>query len=228
MGAMWQIIRPMLPMVVILAIPIVPFLLFGEQLEASLQQWREHPPAKHWVALAVIALLASDIFLPVPSSVVCAIAGNQLGAVAGTLVTWLGMNLGAVLGFALAKQWGPAMVRWFSRDSDLQRAGAMAERFGPPLLAVARGVPGRGDRPMDGAAGSVVASISAAGNPQQPGVGIGLLHRWRQGRPGHRVGRIGGNSGGFGHCGEKMAKWGRLEACATSNRLVASNPARLI
>lgn len=140
-GSMWQLIRPMLPMIVILAIPIVPFVLFGESLEAQLHLWKEHPPAAQWVALAVIGLLASDIFLPVPSSVVCAVAGNQLGAVAGTLVTWLGMNLGAVLGFALARTWGSALVRWFSRESDLQRAGVMAQRFGPPLLAIARGVP---------------------------------------------------------------------------------------
>jgi uncharacterized membrane protein YdjX (TVP38/TMEM64 family) len=138
---MWQLIRPMLPMVVILAIPIVPFLLFGEQMEARLHHWREHPPAKHWVALAVIGLLASDILLPVPSSVVCVLAGDQLDAIPGTIVAWLGMNLGAVLGFALAKGCGPTVARWFSRDSDLQRAGVMAERFGPPLLALARGVP---------------------------------------------------------------------------------------
>jgi len=138
---MWQFIRPMLPMVVILAIPIVPFLLFGEQMEAQLHQWREHPPEKHWVALAVIGLLASDIFLPVPSSVVCAIAGNQLGTWLGTLVTWIGMNLGAILGFLLAKSCSPAAARWLSRETDLERAGAMAERFGPPLLALARGVP---------------------------------------------------------------------------------------
>lgn len=138
---MWQFIRPMLPMVLVLAIPIVPFLLFGEQMESWLVQWREHPPEKQWIVLAVIGLLASDIFLPVPSSVVCAIAGNQLGTMVGTLVTWMGMNVGAVVGFLLAKIWGPALARWFSRDTDLQRAGAMAERFGPPLLALARGVP---------------------------------------------------------------------------------------
>lgn len=128
-------------MVVVLAIPIVPFVLFGDQMEAWLVQWREHPPEKQWIVLAVIGLLASDIFLPVPSSVVCAIAGNQLGTMVGTLVTWMGMNVGAVVGFLLAKIWGPALARWFSRDTDLQRAGAMAERFGPPLLALARGVP---------------------------------------------------------------------------------------
>jgi uncharacterized membrane protein YdjX (TVP38/TMEM64 family) len=138
---MWQLIRPMLPMIVVLAIPIVPFLLLGERMETLLQQWREHPPDPQWVAFTVIGLLASDIFLPVPSSVVSAIAGHQLGTILGTLVTWLGMNLGAMLGFALAKSWGPALAGWFSRRSDLERAGAMAQRFGPVLLALARGVP---------------------------------------------------------------------------------------
>jgi uncharacterized membrane protein YdjX (TVP38/TMEM64 family) len=138
---MWQFIRPMLPMLLILAIPIVPFLFFGEWLEARLLKWQEHPPEAHWAALAVITMLASDIFLPVPSSVVSAVAGHQLGTLLGTLVTWLGMNLGAVLGFAMAKQWGPQFAGWFSRPKDLQRAGKMADRYGPMLLAVARGVP---------------------------------------------------------------------------------------
>ena len=138
---MWQLIRPMLPMVLILAIPSVPFLLFGEQVEQSLQQWKEDPPAAQWVALTVITLLASDILLPVPSSVVCAVAGHQLGTVSGTLVTWLGMNLGAILGFAIARRWGPTVAMWISRTDDLDRAGNMAARFGPALLALARGVP---------------------------------------------------------------------------------------
>lgn len=141
MTKMWQLIRPMLPMVLILAIPVVPFVLFGEQVEQGLQHWKEDPPAALWVTLAVVGLLASDIFLPVPSSVVCAVAGHQLGTVTGTLVTWLGMNLGAILGFAIAKRWGATFARWFSRADDLDRAGGLATRFGPALLALARGVP---------------------------------------------------------------------------------------
>ena len=34
---MRELLRPMLPMIVVLAIPIVPFLLFGEQVEAWLR-----------------------------------------------------------------------------------------------------------------------------------------------------------------------------------------------
>lgn len=131
----------MLPMVLILAVPIVPFLLFGEQMEAGLAGWKVNPPSAPWVATAVVALLASDIFLPVPSSLVCTLAGWQLGAFSGTLVTWIGMNLGAIFGFTLAKVWGQRLVGWFSREPDLERAAFMAERYGPILLALARGVP---------------------------------------------------------------------------------------
>jgi uncharacterized membrane protein YdjX (TVP38/TMEM64 family) len=138
---MWQLIRPMLPVVLILAVPIVPFLLFGEQLEGQVRAWQETPPPRHWIAAGVVALLASDLFLPVPSSLVCTLAGWQLGAVGGTLVTWLGMNLGAILGFALARQWGQSFALLFSRASELQRAEYLSARYGPPLLAVMRGIP---------------------------------------------------------------------------------------
>lgn len=128
-------------MIVVLAIPIIPFLLFGEQMNAYLSQWREHPPATAWIVSTVVALLASDIFLPVPSSLVCTLAGGQLGAMLGTFVTWMGMNLGAIIGFALARKWGPAFAKRFSREDEIERAGAMSQRFGPALLAVSRGVP---------------------------------------------------------------------------------------
>jgi uncharacterized membrane protein YdjX (TVP38/TMEM64 family) len=138
---MWTLIRPMLPMVLVLAIPIVPFLFFGPQMEAWLESFRESPPPAHWVAATVIALLASDIFLPIPSSLVCTLAGWQLGAALGTLVTWTGLNLGAALGFALAKACGPRVAGWFSRERDLARAAALSQLYGPVLLALARGVP---------------------------------------------------------------------------------------
>ncbi len=138
---MWSLIRPMLPMVVILAVPIVPFVLFGSAIEAWLKPWEEHPPAPIWIAVAVVGLLSTDIFLPVPSSVVSTLAGPQLGILGGTAASWLGMTLGAVGGFALARQFGPAFARWFSRSEDLQRASDLRERFGPAILAIGRGVP---------------------------------------------------------------------------------------
>lgn len=138
---MRDLLRPMLPMIAVLAVPIIPFLLFGERVEAALTAWKEHPPAPWIVALAVVALLASDIFLPIPSSLVSTLAGWQLGAWGGALASWLGMSLGAVVGFQLARWWGQPLVAWLTRPADLARTNRLAERFGPLLLVLGRGVP---------------------------------------------------------------------------------------
>jgi len=139
---MRELLRPMLPMIVVLAIPIVPFVLFGqERVDAQLRKWREEPPPAAFVSAAVIGLLASDIFLPIPSSAVSTLAGWQLGAVGGALVAWTGMSLGAAIGFALAKRFGGPAVAWLTRAEDLDRTRRLAERFGPALLILGRGVP---------------------------------------------------------------------------------------
>ena len=139
---MRDLLRPMLPMIVVLAIPIVPFLLFGqEQVERQLRDWRDRPPPPLYVSAAVVALLASDIFLPIPSSAVSTLAGWQLGAVGGSLAAWAGMSLGAVIGFALARWFGQPAVAWLTRAGDLERTRQLTERFGPALLILGRGVP---------------------------------------------------------------------------------------
>ena len=138
---MRDLLRPMLPMIVVLAIPIVPFFLFGERVEAWLQAWRENPPDRPIVGAAVVLLLATDVFLPIPSSLVSTLAGSQLGAAGGTAASWIGMSLGAVLGFAIARRFGPRLVDWMTRPDDLRRTTALIERFGPLLLVLGRGVP---------------------------------------------------------------------------------------
>jgi membrane protein DedA with SNARE-associated domain len=132
----------MLPMFVVLAVPIVPFLIFGQAgVERAIENWRQNPPPPLFVAAAVISLLATDIFLPIPSSLVSTLAGWQLGALAGTAASWAGMTLGAALGFALAQWFGQPAVAWLTRPGDLARTRLLAERFGPALLVLGRGVP---------------------------------------------------------------------------------------
>jgi uncharacterized membrane protein YdjX (TVP38/TMEM64 family) len=131
----------MLPMVLVLAVPIVPFLIWGERVDAWLAAWRANPPAWPFVALAVIGLLATDVFLPIPSSLISTLAGSELGIYLGTAATWLGMSLGAVLGFGLARWAGPAVVRRLVGPRDLSRTAQLVEQFGPWLLVLGRGVP---------------------------------------------------------------------------------------
>jgi uncharacterized membrane protein YdjX (TVP38/TMEM64 family) len=131
----------MLPMIVVLAVPLVPFFLFGAQVEACLVRWHEHPPAWPLVAAAVVLLLATDVFLPIPSSLVSTLAGSQLGTIGGTLASWLGMTVGAIVGFAIARQFGPPLVAWLTRTDDVRRTEGLIDRFGPLLLVAGRGVP---------------------------------------------------------------------------------------
>ena len=128
-------------MIVVLAIPIVPFVLFGARVESWLAAWRDDPPEASIVAAGVILLLATDVFLPIPSSLVSTLAGSKLGTVGGTAASWLGMSLGAVIGFALARALGPPLVAWLTRSADRERTSRLIERFGPLLLVLGRGVP---------------------------------------------------------------------------------------
>jgi uncharacterized membrane protein YdjX (TVP38/TMEM64 family) len=128
-------------MAVVLLVPVLPFLLFGGRFEDWLRGMSEDPPSATATCLVVVGLLATDIFLPIPSSVISTLSGWQLGWLLGTVSTWTGMNLGAVFGFALAKRFGSGFALWFSRGEDLERMRGLIDRFGPSVLVVTRAMP---------------------------------------------------------------------------------------
>jgi uncharacterized membrane protein YdjX (TVP38/TMEM64 family) len=139
--AMKPFIRPMIVMSLILLVPIVPFLLFGATFEAWVERWSEQPSSGPMTAAIIIGLLATDILLPTPSSMISTLGGWQLGWLGGTLASWVGMTLGAVIGFVLARRWGRPLALWFSREDDLDRMQGLSQRFGPAVLIISRGVP---------------------------------------------------------------------------------------
>jgi len=139
--SMKPFLRPMIVMSLILLVPIVPFVLFGANFEAWVEQWSDQPYSKPATALIIIGLLATDILLPTPSSMISTLGGWQLGIVGGTLASWMGMTLGAVIGFMLARRWGRPLALWLSSEEDLERMLGLSQRFGPAVLIVGRGVP---------------------------------------------------------------------------------------
>ncbi len=60
---------------IVMAIPLAPFALFGE---LPGETWVEHPDAAYVFGTGIL-LLAADVFLPVPSSVVAVFLGARLG-----------------------------------------------------------------------------------------------------------------------------------------------------
>lgn len=141
---MSSFLRPMLPMILVLAIPLIPFGLFAwlnPGWEQQVAEWGKSQESQALTAAVIIGLLTSDIFLPIPSSVLCTAAGWRFGVVSGTLIAWVGMSLGAVLGFALAKRFGSPLVAWLTTPKELARTGELTQQLGPWLLAIARGIP---------------------------------------------------------------------------------------
>jgi len=130
-----------LAIALVLLVPVVPFLSFGNWLETEIESWCDPSTSGPVKVALVVSVLAADIVLPVPSSAVSTFGGAQLGAFWGTLASWLGMTVGTVAAFGLARVWGHRLAaRWTDAD-DLARMEALCERFGPAIVVVVRPLP---------------------------------------------------------------------------------------
>jgi uncharacterized membrane protein YdjX (TVP38/TMEM64 family) len=138
-GRIWS--QMAIVVVLVLLVPIVPFVIVQDRLEPGIEAWLRGTRAPSMIALAVVGLLAVDLLLPIPSSVISTFAGAQLGIVAATGASWLGMSLAAGIGFAIARWLGrPAAMR-FSAERDLEHVEALAARWGPTTLVLTRALP---------------------------------------------------------------------------------------
>jgi uncharacterized membrane protein YdjX (TVP38/TMEM64 family) len=126
--------------IILLLVPIVPFLVWGARLTTWANDSLKSAAQDEWVAALSYALLASDIVLPVPSSLINTFAGAQLGWWQGTLVCWAGMSTGAVFGFALARAFTPLAQR-FMKAGDRERMREAVGRWGWVVVVSLRGLP---------------------------------------------------------------------------------------
>ena len=138
---MRELLRSAFIVAAVLAVPLLPFLVFGARMQQWIEQWTHSPPAQPVTAAVIVGLLATDIFLPIPSSVISTLGGWQLGWMLGTAASWLGMTIGAALGFALARRFGQPFALWFTKTGELDRMRSLSSRYGPAALVLTRGVP---------------------------------------------------------------------------------------
>ena len=141
---------------VAVAVPLVPFLACGARIDALVADWLDPPPPPTVLAAAEVGVLAADLLLPVPSSMVATLGGASLGIVVGTACAWLGMTAGAVAGWWLGRRSASrALARIDAADRD---ALAREERRLGPLLVVL-------SRPLPLVAEAVALFAGAAGMP---------------------------------------------------------------
>jgi uncharacterized membrane protein YdjX (TVP38/TMEM64 family) len=125
---------------ILIAIVIVPFLVFEKQFE-QLSTWLAQGNASGWAtAAAILGLLALDVFLPVPSSIVSTGAGVLLGFWRGAAVIWIGMTLGCLLGYVFGA-YSAAPARRLVGADGLSRAGKVMDRYGLFAIVICRPIP---------------------------------------------------------------------------------------
>ena len=125
---------------VAVAVPLVPFLAFGTRLDHLVARWLDPLPAPPTLAAIEVGVLAADLLLPVPSSMVATLGGAQLGVGVGTLCASLGMTAGAMLGWWIGRTAGAASL---SRLTTEEREHVMQRqrRYGPLAVVVTRPLP---------------------------------------------------------------------------------------
>lgn len=128
--------------IAILTLILVPFMLWGTAIERGVDDFVKSAGRRPLLVAAVLGgLLASDILLPIPSSLVSTSTGVLLGFMWGTLVSFAGMTVSCVAGYWLGARGGRPLGRRLVGDGDLRRLETFSRRFGDFMIVVARSVP---------------------------------------------------------------------------------------
>ncbi|MEM7384308.1 MAG: VTT domain-containing protein [Verrucomicrobiota bacterium] len=123
---------------------VIPFVIWGEAVETFLSAegtsvWLESFGS--WAWAAGLAVLASDLFLPIPSTVVMAALGYLYGPWWGGCLSALGSVLSGLLGYGLCRGLGQRAARWIAGDEDLNRGRRLFARSGGWIVAISRWLP---------------------------------------------------------------------------------------
>jgi uncharacterized membrane protein YdjX (TVP38/TMEM64 family) len=126
--------------IVLIAAVLVPFFLFEDEFNAFAGRLASGEVSTSVAALAIGGLLALDVFLPVPSSIVSTAAGVLLGLGLGATVVWTGMMAGCLIGYFVGVKSAPLARRLVGPDG-LARAAHLANRHGVWAVVLCRPIP---------------------------------------------------------------------------------------
>ncbi|OGV62660.1 MAG: hypothetical protein A2498_14720 [Lentisphaerae bacterium RIFOXYC12_FULL_60_16] len=121
---------------------LVPFFWFGARIESWTEHFLQQPAAwRGWTGLVLAGLLASDIFLPIPSSLASTACGMVCGMGWGTLASWMGMNVSCVIGYQVGFAWGRLAAGRLVGTGQVRRLEALSRQWGSWVVIVCRPVP---------------------------------------------------------------------------------------
>jgi uncharacterized membrane protein YdjX (TVP38/TMEM64 family) len=92
-------------------------------------------------AVLIVLLLAADLVLPVPSSLVMIMSGAAFGVVGGSALALVGSVGGEWLGFELVRRYGRRAASRLVSDDELAHLEAVFARHGVAAVFVTRALP---------------------------------------------------------------------------------------
>ncbi len=94
-----------------------------------------------WAWAAGIGLLAADLVLPVPGTIVMSALGLVYGALLGGLVAAAGSMLAGLCGYGVGRLVGEKAARKLLGDHDFERGRLLFSRGGAFMIALSRAIP---------------------------------------------------------------------------------------
>ena len=113
--------------------------VLGLTLESVVTDWMAH--AGTGSAMTVIGMLAADIVLPVPSSLIMVLSGAAFGVGWGSVLSLAGSIAGEWLGFELVRRYGRGMSRRLVGDDEVRQLERLFARHGAAAVVVTRALP---------------------------------------------------------------------------------------
>lgn len=125
---------------VLLAAVLVPFVAFEAAVTEAVDEYLASDPPRLTLAGVTALAMASDVLLPVPSSVVATSAGTLLGLPLGAAASFVGLSLGCGIGYAVGAAGRPLAARIVG-EAQLAVAQRLFTRRGDAVVAVLRPIP---------------------------------------------------------------------------------------
>ena len=138
---MRAIARRTIAAILLAAAIIVPFLIWGEKLDALVPELVDSKIAKPILGAIVALLLASDIVLPIPSSIVAFLSGQLLGFVPGAIANFAGFTIGCIAGYVIGWVGGRPLAIAICGESDVAKLERCYAKWGKYSVLLMRGVP---------------------------------------------------------------------------------------